>query len=535
MSQTHPTPDLPTGDVGLGPTAYPDGTRLPEASPLQRTSATFVGMPSFPSAAREALANTQQRRNLAHATATIRGKRAMVVGEVEAWEDLRVAGAEAKDEALHHLPDYLEQLETNLTARGATVHWARDADEANRIVLDIVRAKDEAIDEVVKVKSMATQEIELNEALEAAGINAWETDLAELIVHLGHDRPSHILVPAIHRNRAEIREIFLREMGDVGRAAPADLTDDPPRLAEAARLHLREKFLRARVAVSGANFAIADSGTLVVVESEGNGRMCLTLPETLISVVGIEKVLPTFADLGTMLQLLPRSSTGERMNPYTSMWTGVHEGDGPQEVHVVLLDNGRSRVLEDELGRQALRCIRCSACLNVCPVYERAGGHAYGSVYPGPIGAVLNPQLRGTGSAIDKSLPYASSLCGACFEACPVRIDIPSLLVDLRSKVVDEASGRSPEALAMKAAAWTFGDHRRLEAAQKAATLGGRALGGRTIRSVPGLGAWTQARDVPTPPKETFRQWWRRTHEGASPPPSPTTTEVDGYGEEPGR
>jgi L-lactate dehydrogenase complex protein LldF len=477
---------------------------------LQETSSTFLGMPPFPEAAREALANTQQRRNLAHATATIRAKRANVVGEVARWEELRVAGADAKDEALHHLPHYLEQLETNLTARGATVHWARDAEEANRIVVGLVRAT--GSDEVVKVKSMATQEIELNEALEAAGIAAWETDLAELIVQLGHDRPSHILVPAIHRNRAEIREIFLREMASVGRPAPADLTDEPARLAEAARLHLREKFLRARVAVSGANFAIADTGTLVVVESEGNGRMCLTLPETLISVVGVEKVLPTFADLGTMLQLLPRSSTGERMNPYTSMWTGVHDGDGPQDVHVVLIDNGRSAVLEDELGRQALRCIRCSACLNVCPVYERTGGHAYGSVYPGPIGAVLNPQLRGTSSPIDKSLPYASSLCGACFEACPVRIDIPSLLVDLRTRVVDESSGRSAEAASMRATAWMFGDHRRLEAAQRASSIVGRLLGGRSLRSVPGLGAWTQARDVPTPPRETFRQWWSRTH-----------------------
>ncbi|MDO5738933.1 MAG: LutB/LldF family L-lactate oxidation iron-sulfur protein [Ornithinimicrobium sp.] len=467
-------------------------------------------MPDFPHAARKALANTQQRHNLAHATATIRAKRAQVVGEVEAWEDLRVAGAEAKDEALHHLPPYLEQLETNLISRGATVHWARDGAEANRIIVDLVRAK--GAQEVVKVKSMTTQEIELNEALEAAGIDAWETDLAELIVQLGHDLPSHILVPAIHRNRAEIREIFLREMGQVGRPAPPDLTDEPARLAEAARLHLREKFLRATVAISGANFAIADTGTLVVVESEGNGRMCLTLPQTLISVVGVEKVLPSFADLGTMLQLLPRSSTGERMNPYTSMWTGVHDGDGPQEVHVVLLDNGRSHVLADELGRQALRCIRCSACLNVCPVYERAGGHAYGSVYPGPIGAVLNPALRGTGTPIDRSLPFASSLCGACFDACPVRIDIPAMLVDLRTQVVDESSRRSPEALGMKAAAWTFGDHRRLEAAQRAATLGSRVIGNRTIRSVPGLGAWTQARDVPTPPRETFRQWWARTH-----------------------
>jgi L-lactate dehydrogenase complex protein LldF len=200
------------------------------------------------------------------------------------------------------------------------------------------------------------------------------------------------------------------------------------------------------------------------------------------------------------------------MNPYTTMWTGVHEGDGPQEVHVVLLDNGRSHVLEDQLGRQALRCIRCSACLNVCPVYERTGGHAYGSVYPGPIGAVLNPQLRGTASEVDKSLPYASSLCGACFDACPVRINIPELLVELRGTVVDGA-GHTPESAAMKAAAWVLSDPRRLAGAQKAATVAGRRIGSRTIRSVPGLGAWTNARDLPSPPTETFRQWWAREHD----------------------
>ena len=292
-------------------------TAEPTAGPLQATSATFVGMPKFPYAARDALVNTQQRRNLAHATEVIRAKRARVVGEIDRWEELRQAGADAKDELLGHMAAYLEQLEANLTRGGAVVHWARDAAEANRIVVELVKAT--GAQEVVKVKSMATQEIELNEALEAEGINAWETDLAELIVQLGHDRPSHILVPAIHRNRSEIREIFRREMGLVGRPAPDDLTDDPKRLAEAARLHLREKFMRAKVAISGANFAVAETGSLVVVESEGNGRMCLTLPETLISVVGIEKVLPTWQDLGTFLQLLPRSSTGERMNPYTCL------------------------------------------------------------------------------------------------------------------------------------------------------------------------------------------------------------------------
>ena len=482
-------------------------------------SGTFVGMPAFPIAARAALANAQLRANLDHATSTIRDKRLRMVAEVDAWEDLRRAGAAIKDDVLLRLDQHLLRLETSLEASGAQVHWARDSAEACEIVASI--AQGHGVDEVVKVKSMATQEIGLNEALAEHGISAWETDLAELIVQLGHDLPSHILVPAIHRNRSEVRDIFVREMGEVGRPAPTDLTDDPARLAEAARLHLREKFLRARVAVSGANFAVADTGTLVVVESEGNGRMCLTLPEVLISVVGIEKVVPTWQDLEVFLQLLPRSSTGERMNPYTSTWTGVMPGDGPQEVHVVLLDNGRTRALADEVGRQALRCIRCSACLNVCPVYERTGGHAYGSVYPGPIGAILNPLLRGVGvdDQLD-SLPYASTLCGACYEACPVLIDIPSVLVELRAQVVDAHRGGRPkaEALAMKAAASTLKSSRRLRTAEWFSAMAGRVArrGGRTTtRRVPGPGAaWSEARDVPLPAAQTFRTWWRKTGGG---------------------
>ena len=422
-----------------------------------RPEPSFAGTPPFPEAARTALADGQLRANLGRATATIRTKRAAVVEERADWEQLRLAGAAIKDEVARDLPALLEQLEARVTEAGGTVHWARDAAEANAIVASIAKA--EGATEVVKVKSMATQEIELNEALRQEGIAVWETDLAEMIVQLGHDLPSHILVPAIHRNRTEIRDIFIDEMGRVGRPAPAGLTDDPPELAEAARLHLREKFLRARVAVSGANFAVADTGSVVVVESEGNGRMCLTLPEVLITVMGIEKLVPTWRDLEVFLQLLPRSATAERMNPYTSIWTGVTAGDGPRAFHLILLDNGRTDVLSDTVGRQALRCIRCSACLNVCPVYERTGGQAYGSVYPGPIGAILTPQLRGIAKhPVDKqtaSLPYASSLCGACFDVCPVRIDIPEVLVHLRGQVVrhSEATHRLPTP---KGRAWAW-------------------------------------------------------------------------------
>ena len=492
----------------------PDRVRFTPVGRNRGASKVWVDPPAFPDAARSAVRDSQLRHNLAKATTTIRGKRARVVEELPDWQELRAAGAALKDEVLRNLDSYLVQVEERVTAAGGQVHWARDAAEANAIVTRLVQAT--GADEVVKVKSMATQEIELNEALAEAGIAAWETDLAELIVQLGDDRPSHILVPAIHRNRAEIRELFLRTMPE----APRDLSDDPPRLAAAARTHLRRKFLSAKVVISGANFVVAETGSLVVVESEGNGRMCLTLPDTLISVVGIEKVVPTCQDLEVFLQLLPRSSTGERMNPYTSVWTGVTPGDGPQTFHLVLLDNGRTDVLADEVGRQALRCIRCSACLNVCPVYERTGGHAYGSVYPGPIGAILNPQLHGRESARDRTLPYASTLCGRCYEVCPVAIDIPEVLVHLREQVVDDKRGaRIPDAqgAAMKSAAYVLGSPARLAAAQKVGTRVGRLLArnGRIGRLPGPLGAWSEARDLPEPPKETFRTWWQRTHGGA--------------------
>ena len=454
-------------------------------------------MTSFQEGARIGLRDAQLRSNLGHATRAIREKRSRVVAELPDWEALRAAGAASKDAVLHNLDGYLLELEDRVRERGGVVHWARDATEANRIAGDLVAAT--GADEVVKVKSLTTEEIGLNEALAERGIAAVETDLAALIVQLGHDAPSHILVPAIHKNRAQIRELFLRTLG------VSELSDEPAALAEAARLYLRERFLRARVGISGANFAVAATGTVCVVESEGNGRMCTTLPETLITIMGIEKVVPTLDDLEVFLQLLPRSSTAERMNPYTSLWTGVHEGDGPRAFHLILLDNGRTDALADDVGREALRCIRCSACLNVCPVYTRTGGHAYGSVYPGPIGAIISPQLVGIDQA--GSLPFASTLCGACADVCPVRIDIPRVLIHLRAR---ESAQRRPNAekLSMQVLARMFASRERFERLQRAARRG-RGIPG--LARLPGpLRAWAQVRELPAVPEESFRDWWRR-------------------------
>ena len=463
------------------------------------------GRERFQQAARHDLKNSVQRHNLRMATHTIRDKRARVVGEIDDWQQLRDAGSAIKRDVMARMPELLEQFEEAVTARGGHVHWARDAKEANEIITGLVKETGEK--KVVKIKSMATMEIGLNDALKEAGIEARETDLAELIVQLGHDRPSHIVVPAIHRNRAEIRDIFIKEMPNTDES----LTDNPADLAEASRLFLRKQFMDAKVAISGANFGIAETGTLSIVESEGNGRMCLTLPETLISVMGIEKLLPTFKDLEVFLQLLPRSSTGERMNPYTSLWSGTTEGDGPKNFHIVLIDNGRTHALANAIGREALKCIRCSACLNVCPVYERAGGHAYGSTYPGPIGAILTPQLAGMESAEDPnaSLPYASSLCGACFEVCPVEIDIPSALLELRHQKIEHHRPKF-EGMIMSSMGLVFGNKQIWNFSARAAVLG-RALGwpkGK-ITSLPGfLSGWSNVRDTAIPPKKSFRAWF---------------------------
>ena len=468
--------------------------------------------PIFPMAAKAAMGDLQLRKNVRHATDVIQAKRARVVEEMPDWQALREAGRQIRQHTMRHLDVYLEQFEANCTRAGGVVHWARDAAEARRIVVDLVKAS--GSDEVIKIKSMTTEEIQSNSALEAAGIHPFETDLAELIIQLGQDQPSHIVVPALHKNRQQIREIFQRTMH------LPELGDQPQDLADAARIFLREKFLRVKTGVSGANFLIAETGGVSIVESEGNGRMCLTLPETLITIAGIDKILPRYQDLEVMLQLLPRSATGERMNPYNSIWTGVDPADGPRVFHVVLMDNARTEILADQEARQTLNCIRCGACQNACPVYRQTGGHAYGSVYAGPIGAILTPQLQEMHHA--QSLPYASSLCGACYEVCPVKINIPEVLVHLRNKVVlQNTSGIAglfdAEAAAMKAIAAIFRSERRFRAAQRLGRIAETPLvhkddqGLGWISWLPGmLGGWSQTRDLREMPKETFRDWWEK-------------------------
>jgi L-lactate dehydrogenase complex protein LldF len=462
----------------------------------------------FSKAVLPVLRNPQLRKNVAHAIDVIQAKRARLVAEKTDWQALRTAASAIRAHALENLGAYLEQFEERCTAAGGTVHWAADADEARRIILDLLRH--EKASEVIKIKTMTSAEIQLNPFLEANGVSAFETDLAEIILQLGEQEPSHIVVPALHVNRSQVREIFARRMG------LKNLSDDPKELTNAARTYLRQKFLSIPTAISGANFLIAETGSVAVVESEGNGRMCLTLPRTMITLAGIEKVLPRFQDLEVMLQLLARSATGERMNPYTSLWTGVTAGDGPQSFHVVLLDNGRSSILAKPKQRQTLKCIRCAACMNACPVYRQTGGHPYGSVYPGPIGAILTPQLMQMKFA--QSLPYASSLCGACYEVCPVKINIPEVLLELRAQVVNQERRErdrffDPMYVGLRIANLLFAKAWLFHAAQRLGRIG---LGLFTrkdgwIHSLPSIGAkWTQTRDLRGLPDESFHEWWAK-------------------------
>ena len=420
--------------------------------------------------------------------------------EIDDWNALRERGRAARQAAIDGLDRHLEELERRVTAQGGHVHWASTGEEAARYVVDLARARGVTL--AVKSKSMATEEIHLNQALEAAGITPVETDLGEFIIQLAHESPSHFLAPAIHYSRQQVADLFERTLG-------VPRTDDPTRLTAIAREALRVRFRTATMGVSGANFAVAETGTLVILENEGNARLTTSWPRLHVAVMGIEKVIPRFADLDPLLRLLPRSATGQRLSSYVSLLNGPRrpdEPDGPDELHLVLLDNGRAGILADAEARESLLCIRCAACLAVCPVYRRAGGHAYGWVYQGPIGSVLTPQLRGEAQA--PTLPFASSLCGACRDACPVRIDIPRLLIHLRGHITERIKKPAAPmtALAVRLAAWTMASAGRFRLAGRLAYWGSRLLGRRVVAALPGPArVWARRRELPLPARRPLR------------------------------
>jgi len=458
---------------------------------------------SFDASARAALSDDQLRGALRRATTLFGERRRAALSTARDWEGARDRARAIKDETLLHLDHYLEELTTNAERAGAQVHWARDAAEACEVIARIAEAR--GARQVVKSKSMATEEIHLNRALAARGLEAVETDLGEYIIQLAGETPSHIVVPAIHKTRAQIAALLAAKLG----IEPAD---DAAALAAAARQALRRRFAEADLGVSGVNFAVAETGTILILENEGNARLTTSLPRTHVALMGIEKVIPRFADLEVFLELLPRSGTGQVLTAYQSLLTGTKrrpEDEGPEQLHIVLLDNGRSRMLAAPVTRQSLACIRCGACLNACPVYRQIGGHAYESVYPGPIGAVLTPQLVGLGRAPE--LPYASSLCGACRDVCPVKIDIPALLLHLRAQVIEGRAGkpRPLERLAFRCFAVVMARPRLYE---------WLVLVARTLHLSPPLGRWTAQRDLRPLAPRSFREQWRaglRNH-GAS-------------------
>ena len=460
--------------------------------------------------AEAALADEQLHGALHKVTDLFVDRHRAAVDAVPEWQELRAQASQIKDQTLARLDHYLEQFADNAAQAGAVVHWAPEAEDARRIVREIAAASEAKT--VVKAKSMTTEEIHLNAALEADGLDVHETDLGEWIIQLADEVPSHIIVPAIHKTKEQIGALLTAQSG----MTP---TDDAEEMTAHARGLLRRCFARADLGVTGANFAVAETGSLLVLENEGNIRFTTALPRVHVAVVGIEKVIPRLADLELFLRLLPRSGTGQHLTTYQSLITGPagpRGAEGPEELHIVLLDAGRSRMLAHPTTRAALRCIRCGACLNNCPVYQQVGGHAYGSVYPGPIGAVITPQLNGLEK--NAQLPFASSLCGACRDVCPVKIDIPKLLLHLRADIQEQRPAAAPTSLLERAgfAAWAAAmrSPRLYALCNRVARLGqrltlrdGRAAGiGRLIKP---LVAWTSKRDLRPLADRSFREQWR--------------------------
>ena len=468
----------------------------------------------FPANSRAALRNEPLRAAMRNATGIFADRRRNALAEVPDWQGLRARAAYIKRETLARLPLYLEEFASQAENAGAEVHWARDAAEACAIVGRLAQRMDAR--RIVKSKSMTTEEIGLNTSLDVDGRHPVETDLGEWIIQLAGELPSHIIVPAIHKSRADVAQLFVDELG----IAP---TDDVEELTRVAREALRHHFAEADLGISGVNFGVAETGSILILENEGNARLTTSLPRTHIAIMGIEKVIPRFEHLAVFLRLLPRSGTGQHLTSYQSILTGppVIVGDeGPRDMHIVLLDNGRSEMLATELTRQSLACIRCGACLNACPVYKEIGGHAYGSVYPGPIGAVITPLLGGL--AAGHQLPFASSLCGACREVCPVDIDLPGLLLELRARVVEsrarqelaEDGSSRGERRAFAAWGWAVSSPRRYRILSRLARAmpgpwnSGRRARGLAAKMVPALAAWSAARELRPLAKRTFRSMW---------------------------
>ncbi len=426
-------------------------------------------------------------------------KRAAAVAQIDIFEALRDAGKDIRNRGLENLDAYLIKFEEAATARGTVVHWAETAEDVNRIVIEIAQAN--GVKKIVKSKSMVSEESGLNHALEAVGIQAIETDLGEYIVQLAQEPPSHLIAPAIHKSKEDVAELFQQHHN---LPYKLDITD----LTKEARQILRPHFLSADMGISGGNFLIAETGSVALVTNEGNGRMVTTAPKIHVAITGIEKVLPTLDDLATIMRLLPRSATGQSISNYVTVLTGPKaqdDIDGPEQSHVILVDSGRSAMLGTAM-QEALRCIRCGACMNHCPVYQNIGGHSYGWVYPGPIGAVLTPNFVGLKNALD--LPQAATLCNACGVVCPVKIPLPDLMRQLREKQIEQNLRPFGERLSIKI--WRYVALRPglYALATKLATRFGKLLGGSegVIHRLPRLDGWTKGRDMPAPTGKTFRE-----------------------------